>query len=85
MLLSNANISKPSQSYTIMNPRIETPPAESSAFSLTLKQRLFVFGLLFLALMISFLVIFLLDPPAAHFSCLPASVTRSSFSGALPA
>lgn len=83
--LSNANICISGQKYTIMNPIADTSPIESSTTSLILRQRLFVIGLLFLALVISFIVIFFLDPRAVHFSYLPDSVARSFSRGVLPA
>jgi hypothetical protein len=65
-----------------MSLKLETPPAESAASSLTSGQRIFVIVLFLIAFVISLVVILFLDPPAAHLSYLLPYGTHSYLNGA---
>jgi hypothetical protein len=61
-----------------MNGKTQVSQSQLNIHSLTLKQRVFVAGLLFLGLLLSFVIVRLLDPSAALTNHVSSSRERSA-------
>jgi hypothetical protein len=66
-----------------MNGNMQVSQSQSTIHTLTVRQRVFVAGLLFLGLLLSFVIVRFLDPSAALTSHLSSSEVRGAVESAM--